>query len=167
MVSLMLSLGSHGRASPQFVSTAMIPSPDNEKAIAIAVSLLKHKSPQTIQTLKDLLTFIPNPNHANNVLEIAVNRLIHSCPKSAFWLFQNPRLLAPEVNVRAIILQELMPKLLTWGYPRENFHIADDYRLDVNDDTRHTLLLHQPEPADEAIFMLLCALLSERDCMNL
>jgi hypothetical protein len=159
----MLSLGSHGRASPQFVFTAMIPSPNNKKAIAIAVSLLKHKSPQTIQTLKDLLTFIPNPNHVNNVLEIAVNRLIYSCPKSAFWLFQNPQLLAPEVNVREIILRELMPKLLAWGYPQEDFHIADDYRLDVSDDTKHALLLHQPEPADEAMFMLIWALLSERD----
>ncbi len=159
----MLSLGFHGRASPKFVSTVMIPSPDNEKAIAIAVNLLKRKSPENAQTLKDLLTFIPNPNHIKNVLEVAVMRLTYSCPKSAFWLFQNPNLLAPEVNVRAIIIRELMPKVLSWGYPKENFHITDDYRLDVSDDTRQALLIHQPEPVDESMFMLLCALLSERD----
>ncbi|PZV00674.1 MAG: hypothetical protein DCF32_17170 [Leptolyngbya sp.] len=144
----------------------MIPSPDNEKAIAIAITLLKRKSPQNIQTLKNLLTFIPNPNHINTVLAIAVMRLIYICPKSAFWLFENPQLLEPEVNVRAIIIRELMPKVLSWGYPKENFHITDDYRLDVSDDTKHALLLHRPEPADESMFMLLCALLSEHDRLS-
>lgn len=160
MVSPMLSLGSRDCASPQFVSTAMISSPDNEKAIAIAVSLLKHKSPKNIQTLKDLLTFIPNPNRVNDILEIAVMRLIHVSPKSAFWLFQNPQLLAPEVNVREVITRELMPKILSWGYPKEHFHIADDYRLNVSDDTKRALLLHHPEAADKSIFMLICELLS-------
>ena len=40
----------------------------NEKAVTIAISLLKHKSPKTVQTLKNFLTFIPNPNHVKAVL---------------------------------------------------------------------------------------------------
>ncbi|HEY9658311.1 MAG TPA: hypothetical protein V6C65_07660, partial [Allocoleopsis sp.] len=99
----------------------MLTSSDNEKAVTIAISLLKQKSPKNIQTLKDLLTFIPNPNHIKAILKTAVIEIVHSCPQSALWLFQNAEVLEPEIQVREVIIQELTNTLRVWGYTSEEF----------------------------------------------
>lgn len=141
--------------------TKMSTSSENGKAVKIAVSLLKRKSPQTIQTLKNLLTFIPNPNHVKDVLTTAVIELIHSCPQSAFWLFQHPEVLEPEMHVRDIIIQELTSKFYDWGYTSDDFHFTDDQQLEINEATKSSLLSHNSSPVDEASLTLVRTLLMQ------
>lgn len=143
----------------------MISTPDKEKAIAIAISLLKHKNPQTVQMLKDLLTFIPNPNHIKEVLAVAVIRLVHSCPKSALWLFRYPGVLAPEIQARDIIAAEVTCKILSWGYSLEDFHFTNDNYLEVTEAAQQSLLSIRPNLNDELIFALIRALLMLRTIM--
>jgi hypothetical protein len=140
----------------------MISTTDKEKAIAIAISLLKHKNPQTVQMLKDLLTFIPNPNHVKEVLAAAVIHLVHTCPKSALWLFFHPDVLAPEIQARDIIAAEITCKILSWGYSLEDFHFTADNCLEVTKAAQQSLLSTRPNPEDESIFALIRALLMLR-----
>ncbi len=139
----------------------MSTSSENGKAVKIAVSLLKRKSPQTIQTLKNLLTFIPNPNHIKDVLTTAVIELIHSCPESAFWLFQHPEVLEPEMHVRDIIIQELTSKFYDWGYTSDDFHFTADQQLEINETTKSSLLSHNSSPVDETSLTLIQTLLMQ------
>lgn len=133
----------------------------NEKALTIAISLLKRKNPQNIETLKNLLFFIPNPNHVKDVLAAAVIELIHTCPHSAFWLFQHPELLEPEIKVREIVAEELTRKLLSWGYSPESFHFTSSYTLVISESKKCSLLSHQPSPTDRASFALIKTLLKQ------
>lgn len=136
---------------------------DREKAIAIAVNLLKHRSPRLVQALKDLLTFIPNPNYTKDILEAAVVKLIYTCPESALWLFQNPEVLAPHIQSRKIIAQELTQSLLSWGYTRENFRFTTDYFLKINENLRSSLLTCQHEIPNQAVATLISSLLLLQD----
>ncbi|HEY9851919.1 MAG TPA: hypothetical protein V6D28_20770 [Leptolyngbyaceae cyanobacterium] len=134
----------------------------NEKAIKIAISLLKRKSPENIQKLKSFLTFIPNPNHIKDVLVTAVIELIETHPESAFWLFQYSELLDPEIQVKDIIVSELTKKLFSWGYTSEDFYFTNNYNLLVIKESKKCLLLsHQPDPDDEAYFTLIYCLLMQ------
>jgi hypothetical protein len=133
----------------------------NEKATTIAISLLKHKSPQTIQTLKNLLTFIPNPNHVKEILTTAVIDLIHTSPQSALWLFQHSEVLEPEIQVKDIIAQELTNEVLSWGYTLEDFHFTADHNLEISEGTKRSLLSHHSFSVDKASLMLIHALLTQ------
>lgn len=137
----------------------MTPSLDREKAIAIAVNLLKHRSPRLAQALKDLLTFIPNPNYTKDILEAAVIKLVHTCPESALWLFQHPEVLAPHIQVRKIMAQELTRNLLSWGYKTEKFHFTADYSLAMSEKLKSSLLACQQEAPNKAIVTLIVNLL--------
>lgn len=155
----MMSLYSQALISPKSAFNGMTSSPDHEKAISIAISLLKRKNPQTVQTLKNLLTFIPNPNHVKAILTTAVTRLIYTCPQSALWLFQHPDVLEPKIQVREIIAQELTRKVLSWGYRLEDFYFTADHHLEMSEDTKRSLLSQQPEAVDEPVLTLIRALL--------
>lgn len=133
----------------------------NELAIIVAISLLKRKNPENIQTLKSFLTFIPNPNHIKNVLATAVIELIETHSQSAFWLFQYPELLEPEIQVREIIANELTKKLLSWGYKPEDFYFTNNYTLVINESKKCSLLSQRPLPDDEAYFTLIHSLLRQ------
>jgi hypothetical protein len=135
---------------------------DNEKAVMIATRLLKHKNRQTVQTLKNLLTFIPNPNHVKDVLTTAVIKLVHDCPQAAFWLFQHPDVLEPEVHVREIIVQELTNQFYAWGYTPEDFCFTADQHLEISEATQFSLLAHQPNSVDSATFTLIQVLLIQQ-----
>lgn len=139
--------------------TVMSPTLDREKAIAIAVNLLKHKSPRIVQVLKDLLTFIPNPNYTKDVLEAAVIKLTYTCPDSALWLFQHPEVLAPHIQAREIITQELTQQLISWGHTLESFRFTNDYSLEVSENLRSSLLACQQESPDKAVVALIINLL--------
>ncbi|HEY9647643.1 MAG TPA: hypothetical protein V6C88_14805 [Chroococcidiopsis sp.] len=158
MVNPMLPLGSLHLSGLPSLEHAMIPSADDENAIAIAISLLKLKNPRIIQKLKDLLTFIPNPNRVKNILEIAVIRLVHSCPQSALWLFENPEILEPDVQVRKIIAQELTRTVRSWGDGLETIQFTADYHLDLSDAAHDSLLSYQPKSTDISVLTLLYAL---------
>ena len=146
--------------------TDMPDSSHSKKAVTIAISLLKHKNPQTIQTLKEFLTFIPNPNHIKHVLTIAVIDLIYTSPESAFWLFQHPQVLEPEIQVRKIVAEVLTTKLLGWGYTLDDFCFTSDQHLETNETIKNTLLSHDLfchplTSADEAPLTLIRFLLRE------
>lgn len=136
-------------------------SSNNEKAVTIAISLLKHENPATIQTLKNLLTFIPNPNHVKDVLKTAVIELVHRFPKSALWLFQHPDVLEPDIQVRKIIAQELINKFCAWGYNSDDFHLTTDCRLEINETTKLSLLSHHFPPVDPDSLALIQTLLTQ------
>lgn len=155
----MMPLCSRRFVSPNSADITMPLSLDSGKAIAIAVSLLKHENPKTIQALKDLLTFIPNPNQVKDILTTAVQRLIYISPQSALWLFQHPELLEPEIRVSEIVAQELIGKLISWGYQLDNIYFTPDYQLKVNESTKQSLLSHQVEASDEPILTLIRSLL--------
>jgi hypothetical protein len=144
---------------PRSACTVMTPSLDREKAIAIAVNLLKHKSPRLVQALKDLLTFIPNPDYTKDVLEAAVIKLIYTCPEAALWLFQHPELLAPHIQLRKIIAQELTQNLLSWGYTLEDFCFSADHSLKVSENLKSSLIAWQQEAPDKAVLTLIIDLL--------
>ncbi|XGW00718.1 MAG: hypothetical protein ACAF41_33835 (plasmid) [Leptolyngbya sp. BL-A-14] len=146
--------------SSQFAPQTTLPLADHEQAIAIAVSLLKQQNPQTVQTLKDLLTFIPNPEHVNDVLTAAVLRLVYTCSKTALWLFRHPDVLAPGIQARDIIAQALTRQALAWGYSYEDFHFTADYALEVTEATRQALLSSQPHPDEQSAFDLIRVLLA-------
>jgi hypothetical protein len=133
----------------------------SQKAITITISLLKHKNPQTIELLKNFLTFIPNPNHIKDVLTTAVIELIYVCPLSALWLFQNPTVLEPEIQVRKIISEEITHKMLAWGYTLDDFHFTANQRLEVSKRLQENLFSCKRTPADEAILSLIRALLQQ------
>jgi hypothetical protein len=157
-----LNMSSHGPycvLDAQSAITAMSTSPSNRKAVTIAVSLLKRQDPTTIQTLKNLLTFIPNPNHVQRILVAAVIELVRTSPCSALWLFQHPKVLEPELHVREIIVQELTNKLCSWGYTLDDFHFTVDQRLETSEATRSSLLVYQPIPDDAAFLTLIQAFL--------
>jgi hypothetical protein len=141
-------------------TSTRMPSSDNDKAVMIAVSLLKRKNPPNIQTLKQFLTFIPNPNHIKDVLKTAVLELIYTCPSSAFWLYQHPEVLEPEIQVREIIAEELRRKLLDWGYTPDDFYFAANPILEVRDGAKANLVCPETTPADKAALTLIYALLS-------
>lgn len=138
--------------------TAMSTPSNHGQAIAIAISLLKRHNPHTIQTLKNLLTFIPNPNHIRKILTTAVIELVDNCPQSALWLFQHPDVLEPEIDVREIIAKELTAKLLSWGYTANDFNFTDDYTLKINEATQNHLCPHM-QPLEDNAHALICALL--------
>jgi hypothetical protein len=133
----------------------------NDKAVMIAVSLLKRKNPPHIQTLKRLLTFIPNPNHIKDVLKTAVLELIYTSPQSALWLYQHPEVLEPEIQVREIIAEELQRKLLDWGYTPDDFYFTVYPELEVGESAKTDLLFSKPIPTDEAALTLIRALINQ------
>lgn len=137
----------------------MTSSVDREKAIAIAVNLLKHKSPRLVQALKDLLTFIPNPDYSRDILMAAVIKLTHTCPEAALWLFQHPKMLVPHIQTRKVIAQELTQSLLSWGYTLEHFCFTGDYFLEMSEDMKRSLLAHQQETPGQALVDLVIVLL--------
>jgi hypothetical protein len=129
----------------------------HEKAVTIAISLLKHKSPETVQTLKNFLTFIPNPNHVKAVLTAAVIDLVYHSPRTAAWLFQHPEVLAPEIDVREIIALTLTQTVRDWGYAPRDFYFDDDYQLFMNE----AILAHSGEarsPKDSSALALMVVL---------
>lgn len=129
----------------------------NEKAVTIAISLLKHKSPETVQTLKNFLTFIPNPNHVKAVLTSAVIDLVYHSPRTSAWLFQHPEVLAPEIDVREIIALTLTQTVYAWGYAPHDFYFDDDYQLFINEE----VLAYNCEtrsPEESSVLMLMDAL---------
>lgn len=142
----------------EFALTAMSTS-SHEKAITIAVSLLKTNNSQTIQTLKDLLTFIPNPNHIKNVLASAVIELVYTYPESAFWLFQNPEALQSQIDVKQLIAEELTNKLLSWGYTLNDFYFTTDYKLEVTEAIRQHFFRDEYTFTNEAVLILIRSLL--------
>ncbi len=127
----------------------------------VAVSLLKLRNPDNIQKLKQLLTFIPNPNHVKNVLKTAVLELIYVCPQSAFWLYQNSEVLEPEIKAREVIADELKQQLLDWGYTTDDFHFTPDQKLEINENAKEDLFSPQKISANKSVLMLLRALLSQ------
>lgn len=143
----------------QSACTLMHSSLDREKAIAIAVNLLKHKNPRIVQTLKDLLTFVPNPNYTRDVLEAAVLELIYTSPQSALWLFQHPEVVNPHIHVRQIVAQELTQKLLSWKYTLEDFNFTSDYSLVMDKDIKKSLSSISLEVGEEPICALIWNLL--------
>lgn len=135
----------------------------NQKAITIAISLLKRNNPKTIETLKNLLTFIPNPNHVNGVLKTAVVELVYSSPHSAYWLFQHPELLEPELQVQEIILTEVINTLVAWGCASDEVSITAEQRLQMDDAVLDRLRSQCATPADEAVLTLVILLMSGSD----
>ncbi len=148
-------------SSPHSACNVMNSSPDREKAIAIAVNLLKHKSLRLTQVLKDLLTFFQNPNYTKEVLEAAVIKLIYTCPESAVWLFQHPEVLAPHIRAREIIAQELTQNLLNCGYTAADFCFMNDYSLEISEAFKSKLQSYQQEPLNQDIFALITLLLQQ------
>lgn len=144
---------------PRSACTVMTSSLNREKAIAIAVNLLKHKSPRLAQALKDLLTFIPNPNYTKDILEAAVIKLIYTCPESALWLFQHPEVLGSHIQAREIIAQELTQNLISRGHTLEDFHFTTDYSLEMSEDLKSSLLACQQETLDKTIATLIIDLM--------
>lgn len=132
---------------------------DREKAIAIAVNLLKRENPRIVQSLKDLLTFIPNPNYTKDVLEAAIIKLIYTHPQSALWLFQHPEVVEPQIQVREVIAQELTQTLLSWGYTLKDFRFTADYYLEMSESLKNSLLTCQQEAPDQAVVALVINLL--------
>lgn len=131
----------------------------HEQAILLTTNLLRRQNSQTVKTLQDLLTFIPNPNHVKEILTAAVIRLIYSSPQSTMWLFQNPEVVEPQIQVRETIAQELAHKLLSWGYKLEDFHFTAERELAMSEAAKHSLLSYQPIPSDEPVLILVRALL--------
>lgn len=127
--------------------------------IAIAVCLLKHQNPKTIQTLKDLLTFIPNPNHIKEILTRAVIQLTHTCPQSALWLFHHPDVVEPEIRARDIIAQEVAQQLLAEGYIAKDFFITTNYRLEMTSTAKQVFFANSAEIIEKPILSLIQALL--------
>ncbi|XHX75920.1 MAG: hypothetical protein RBJ76_15875 [Stenomitos frigidus ULC029] len=132
----------------------------DERALIIAIILLKRQRPKNIQTLKDLLTFIPNPNHVKDILTTALIEVIYTNPQSALWLFQHPELLS-EIPVRAIIAEELTSQALSWGYTAENFYFTADHTLEASESTQHALFAPQQIPVDESALALIRSLLMQ------
>lgn len=131
----------------------------DERVVTIAVILLRSQNSQTVRTLKDLLTFIPNPNHANTVLATAIVQLIDTCPESTLWLLQHSSILEPDVQVKQIIAAELKRKLLFWGYTPEDFELTADCQIDMREAAKENLLNHQLASDDQQVATLIFSLL--------
>lgn len=130
----------------------------NEKAVTIAISLLKHRNPKTVQTLKNLLTFIPNPNHIKAVLTTAVIDLVRHSPRTAVWLFQHPEVLAPEIEAREVIAQTLTQTVYAWGYTPKDFYFDHDYQLTMNEEISLNQIIEARSPEDRSVLILIAAL---------
>lgn len=134
----------------------------DQKAVTVAVSLLKRNNPKTIETLKNLLTFIPNPKQVSYILKTAVAELVYSCPHSVYWLFQRPALLEPELQVRESVLAEVSHRLITWGYTSKEFQVTSEQCLHIDDATLGELRSRMPtsSAADGAVITLILLLVA-------
>lgn len=135
-----------------------------EKGVLISVSLLKLRNLESLSTLKNLLTFIPNPVDIQEVLRQAICSIIHTSPQTSYWLFQHPDCLSPQVNnVREVIIEELSEKLLSWGLSPEEFHFNSEGRLRINCACGNPFIKFSP---DEAILGLISVLIVESNCCH-
>lgn len=137
-----------------------------EKAVIICVSLLKHQNLESLSTLKNLLTFIPNPSDVQEVWRRAINEIINTSPQTSYWLFEHPNCLKPEVNVREIMIQKLSQTLLSWGLSSEEFYFNSEGKLEVNHATRNRLITPRQVSHDEAIVALIYSLLEPSPCYH-
>ncbi|MBD2296929.1 hypothetical protein H6G06_26500 [Anabaena sphaerica FACHB-251] len=97
-----------------------------EQLINIAVFLLKSHKPEAINSLKDFLTIVTNPEKIQHILIDAINQVIETDPETIYWLLKNPTYLQPEIDIKVIVTQKLNKKLLTWGFTPEDIHFNDD-----------------------------------------
>ena len=135
-----------------------------EKGVVISVSLLKRQNFESLSTLKNLLTFIPNPVDIQEVLKKAICSIIYTSPQTSYWLFQHPDCLSPQVNVREIIIEELSEKLLSWGLSPEEFHFNSEGRLRIKSEYVNQFIKPREFSPDEAILGLIYVLMIECNC---
>lgn len=126
-----------------------------EKGVVISVSLLKRQNLESLSTLKNLLTFIPNPVEIQEVLRQAICTIIHTSPQTSYWLFQHPDCLSPQVNVREVIIEELSEKLLSWGLSPEEFYFNSEGELRINSTCINQFIKPREISSDEAILDLI------------
>jgi len=113
----------------------------SERMISIAVQILKRQNPQTIQTLKNVLTYIPTSSYSEQILASAVVELSETCPETTCWLLQNPQCLQPELNAVEVITRYLSSKLSSWGFTcHRDFHFTTDGQLITSPLTKKALL---------------------------
>lgn len=133
---------------------------DPEKAVSIAILLLKHRSEQKVERLQALLTYTAHPERAAEILTTAVIRLVHTCPRTALWLFQHPRILEPAIQTREIVAWELTRELLSRGYSPEDFSFTPERDLETSENFRRSLFADRTAGADTPVFALIRALLA-------
>lgn len=132
-----------------------------EKAVMISVSLLKRQNPDSFSTLKNLLTFIPNPLDIQEVWRRSICEIMKTSPQTCYWLFQNPDCLKPEVDVREIIITELSEKLLSWGLTSEEFRFNSEGQLEMAPEIEIKIIKSDQVATEETILALIYFLLVE------
>ena len=138
-----------------------------EKGVMISVSLLKCQNLESLSTLKNLLTFIPNPVDIQEVLRQAICNIIYTSPQTSYWLFQHPDCLSPQIkNIREVIIEELSKKLLSWGLSPEEFHFNSEGRLRINSPCVNQFIKSREISSDEAILGLISVLIVNCNCCH-
>lgn len=130
-----------------------------EKGVMISVSLLKRQNLASFSTLKNLLTFIPNPLDIQEVWRRSICEVMNTSPQTCYWLFQNPDCLKPEINVRDIIIEELSKKLLSWGLSSEDFRFNSEGQLEIEPEIEIKIINSRQAAAEETILTLIYFLL--------
>jgi hypothetical protein len=117
--------------------------------------LLKSHNPEAINSLKNFLTIVPNPEKIKQILITAINEIIDTEPETIYWLLKNPTHLQPEINVREIVTQKLNDKFLNWGFTPEDIHFNEQGNLEFKPAIKDKFIKAEYSANDRAAMILI------------
>ncbi|MGK7874910.1 MAG: hypothetical protein AB4426_16905 [Xenococcaceae cyanobacterium] len=112
-----------------------------ESYIEIAVDVFQAQNQKLIDSLKDFLTFLPNPNYIEQVLAGAIYRLAEINPDACRWLLRNPSYLMPELDLVDLAKKMTLSKLQSHGFVEEqDFWFEANNKLQLSETAKAKLL---------------------------
>lgn len=88
----------------------------DQSYVELAVDILRVQCPESIQSLKDFLTVLPNPGSIEDVLIRAIYQLAEIDSEACRWILRHSNYLMPELDVKNYAMQWVCFMLQAQGF---------------------------------------------------
>ncbi|WP_199314257.1 hypothetical protein [Planktothrix sp. FACHB-1365] len=108
--------------------------------VELAVDILRVQRPESIQSLKDFLTVLPNPRSIEDVLIRAIYQLAEIDDQACRWILRHSNYLMPELDVKNYALQWVCFRLQAQGFVlNQDFQFTAPQHLQLTEYAQLTL----------------------------
>lgn len=108
--------------------------------VELAVDILRVQRPESIQSLKDFLTVLPNPRSIEDVLIRAIYQLAEIDDEACRWILRHSNYLMPELDVKNYAMQWVCFRLQAQGFVlNQDFQFTAPQHLQLTEYAQLTL----------------------------
>jgi hypothetical protein len=102
----------------------------DESYVELAVDVFRVQQRESIQSLKDFLTVLPNPQAIEKVLTRAIYQLAEIDSQACRWILRHSTYLMPELDVKSYGMQWVCLKLQAQGFVlNQDFQLGENLQL--------------------------------------